>query len=318
MEPPKTPAPSDVLKIAVTSRVLFNLESEHRIYEEHGVKAFEDYQMENRMVPIPKGPGFKFVADLLKINELYEGKPLISVTLVSRNSGASADRVANTIRHYGLGISQMFFTGGRDVHPFLHANETDLFLSMNQHSVDEAIKGGVLSSLILPIGDVPETPHGSPRKSHVEAHEVRIAFDGDAVLFSDESQRVYDARGLKAFQEHEHERADVSLPPGPFKTFLSHIINIQRIAIEKDTKCPIRTYLVTARGFRSIPRVFNTFHEWGMRTDEVYTMDGKSKLIVLNVIKPHIFFDDNRRTVEKTASAGVASAVVMPPMGSDE
>ena len=308
---------SKVTRIAVTTRVLFNLEYEHKIFKEKGLDAFHEYQKEHISTPLEKGVGFDLVDKLLKFNTKI-GTDYIQVAIISRNDPFPAGaRVMKSVEFYGLPISQFFFTGGTDITRYLHAYDISLFLSLNSKSVATALSAGLpAAQLVIPTGIVPSPSMLSPIdidtdiKTDSISDQLRVAFDGDSVLFSDEAQAVYDKSGLHAFREHEELKKDIPLPDGPLKPFLTLIANAQKICKEKDIDCPFRTYLATSRGDTSSYRVMTTFEKWGIHTDEMFMLSGVKKTPILKTIAPHIFLDDNRSFVEDASLHGIPSACV--------
>lgn len=210
----------------------------------------------------------------------------VEVILVSRNSADTGLRAFNSIQHYGLGISRAAFVGGRSPDPYLAAFGCHLFLSTHADDVRNALKAGFGAATLL---------SGGTRRAN--SNELRIAFDGDAVLFSDDSERVYQSGGLHAFQSHEREAARQALPGGPFKPFLAALHSLQQEFPETD--CPIRTALVTARSAPAHERVIRTLREWNIRLDESFFLGGLDKSAVLEAFAADVFFDDQTGHCEK-------------------
>lgn len=282
------------LVIGISSRALFNLEQENKIFEEQGLKAYEDYQVAHEKEILEQGPAFPLVKAFLELNKLQKQR-LVEVIVMSRNSPNTSLRIFNSIAHYGLDITRAALTGGVSIAPYLHAFKTDLFLSAHGQDVQQAVDSNIAAGMILT---------GSCIGGDAQiVQQIRIAFDGDAVLFSPESERIYQQQGIDAFSEHERTNADVPMQKGPFGNFLLTLAHIQSQFTDKET-APIRTALVTSRGVPAHERAVKTLRGWGVRIDEAFFLGGVSKKEVLSAFGAHIFFDD------QFAHAGPASEVV--------
>jgi len=275
----------DKLVLAISSRALFDLRESHRIYENEGVEAYRQYQIDHEDEILTPGDAFPLVEKLLSLNGNL-GQARVEVILVSRNSADTGLRVFNSIAHHGLGISRAAFVGGRSPYPYLAAFRSHLFLSTHAEDVRSALEAGFAAATIL---------SGGPRRA--ASTELRIAFDGDAVLFSDESERVYQQGGLEAFQRHEKDSARELLGGGPFKPFLSALNRLQREFPEET--CPIRTALVTARSAPAHERVIRTLREWDIRLDESLFLGGLDKSAFLEAFAADVFFDDQTGHCER-------------------
>lgn len=272
----------DKLVVGISSRALFDLEEENRIFEEQGVEAYAQYQLEHENDILKPGTAFQLVKALHNLNT--DDKRLTEIIIMSRNSADTSLRIFNSIEHYGLDISRAALSGGRPITKYLDPFRTDLFLSANDEDVREAIKCGVAAGIIC-------TPFKLAQNPMREIKEIRIAFDGDAVIFSDESERVYQEKGLSAFTEHEKARAREPLPEGPFAKLLKTISLVQKNYGEG---CPIRTALVTARNAPAHERVIRTLRAWDVRIDEALFLGGYDKSEVLEAFGANIFFDDQK------------------------
>ncbi len=268
----------DKLVLAISSRALFDLSESHRIYESEGVEVYRQYQIDHEDEVLAPGDAFALVQKLLGLNAQLESAR-VEVVLVSRNSADTGLRVFNSIQHYALGISRAAFAGGRNPYPYLAAFGSHLFLSTHAEDVRSALDAGFAAATILSGG-----------ASRAASDELRFAFDGDAVLFSDESERVYQRGGLQAFQSHEKAAARELLGGGPFKPFLCALNRLQREFAE--ASCPIRTALVTARSAPAHERVIRTLREWDIRLDESLFLGGLDKSAFLNAFAADVFFDD--------------------------
>lgn len=283
------------LVVAISSRTLFDLDDSHAVFERAGVAAYADYQVARENEPLPPGVAFPLVRKLLGLNQ-RAGKPLVEVILLSRNSSDTGLRVFNSIQHYGLDIVRAAFTGGAPPYTYIAPFEADLFLSANGDDVRRALAAGVAAATILPSasGGDPDGP-------------LRIAFDGDAVLFGDESERISQEQGIDAFHRHESEHVDQPLSGGPFRGFLAALHALQ--SQFPDDQPPIRTALVTARSAPAHKRVILTLREWGVRLDEAIFLGGRAKGPFLEAFAADIFFDDSGTNIE-SARQFVASGHV--------
>ena len=269
----------DTLIIAISSRALFDLIESHKIYEGEGVEAYCKYQIDHEDEPLNPGVAFDLVKKLLILNNIESKSPKVEVILLSRNSADTGLRIFNSIDHYGLKISRATFTGGASTHPYLSAFGAHLFLSADANDVRLALEAGDAAATILP---------SAKKDSNID--EVRIAFDGDSVLFSDESELIYQERGLSAFEENEKESARKPLLAGPFKQFLSMLHKIQ--SDFPINQSPIRTALITSRGAPAHERAIRTLREWQIRVDEAHFLGGLEKGPFLKAFNADIFFDD--------------------------
>jgi 5'-nucleotidase len=283
------------LVIAISSRALFNLDESHNVYENQGLEAYRQYQIEHENDVLQPGEGFDFVTKLLNINQQL-GNEKVEVILLSRNSADTGLRVFNSISHYQLNITRAAFCGGTSPYRYVSAFGSHLFLSTHNEDVRHALDNGVAAAILL--------PSTKPKDS---SNELRIAFDGDAVLFSDDSERVFQSEGLAAFTKAERAAADQPLDGGPFKSFLAALVQIQNEFSESD--CPIRTALVTARSAPAHERVIKTLRSWGIRIDESLFLGGLDKGQFLRSFGADVFFDDQKGHCE-SASLHVATGHV--------
>ena len=278
-------AGGDGLVVAISSRALFDLGDSHELFEREGVDAFARHQIEREDDLLAPGIAFPLVQKLLRLNRANPDAPRVEVILLSRNSADTGLRIFNSIEHYGLDIARAAFTRGAPTSPYVHAFGAQLFLSANPDSVAQALRAGVAAATIL--------PSKAPQRS---TDQLRIAFDGDAVLFGDESERVSEEGGLDAFHRHESERALEPLSGGPFRGFLDALHRLQDAFPSEDS--PIRTALVTARSAPAHKRVILTLREWGVRIDEALFLGGRDKGPFLEAFGADIFFDDSPANVE--------------------
>ncbi|KRG70633.1 5'-nucleotidase [Pseudoxanthomonas dokdonensis] len=276
-----------LLTVAVTSRALFDLEESHRLFEAEGITAYSDYQRQHEDDVLAPGIAFPVVRKLLALNVgAPADAPRVEVILLSRNSADTGLRIFNSIQHYELAISRATFTAGEPTWPYVRPFGTDLFLSANPESVRRSLEHGVAAATILPAS--------APQQRH---DQLRIAFDGDAVIFGDESERISREQGVEAFGRHERERAREPLSGGPFKNFLS-ALHLLQAAFPSGEAAPIRTALVTARSAPAHERVIRTLREWGVRLDEALFLGGRHKGPFLEAFGADIFFDDSQHNIE--------------------
>jgi 5'-nucleotidase len=278
------------LVVAISSRALFDLEESNRVFEEQGVTAYYRYQLEHENEILAPGIAFALVRKLLRLNTLAPAGARVEVILLSRNTADTGMRIMNSIEHYKLDISRAAFTGGENTYPYVPAFDAHLFLSANPLDVRKALDAGHAAATILPsnVGKNVEVTEG-----------LRIAFDGDAVLFSDEAERVYKRDGLDAFTASEVTAAKEPLSGGPFKGFLAALHRIQS-EFPAD-RAPIRTALVTARSAPAHERVVRTLRAWNIRIDEALFLGGLDKGPFLKAFGADIFFDDQHSHVESAS-----------------
>lgn len=287
---------SNCLVIGISSRALFDLQAENDIYEKDGLHAYANYQIEHENDILKPGSGFPLVKALLNLNA-YGKERLVEVIIMSRNSADTSLRVFRSIEHYDLDITRAALAGGSSLSPYLNAFKVDLFLSADASDVEQAVNANIAAGQIYT--DV-------IKQEKQDLDQIRIAFDGDAVLFSDESERIYQEQGLEAFAENERRKAHQALPEGPFAKFLKTLSKLQ--GQFPDTS-PIRTALVTARNAPAHERVIRTLRAWDVRIDEAFFLGGLTKKDVLEAFGAHIFFDDQKTHLDP-ASTVVPSARV--------
>ncbi len=287
LDPVMPSIPPERLTVAITTRALFHMEDSHALFEQQGVEAYAEFQRKREDEVLPPGIAFPLVRKLLALNEgCPADHPRVEVILLSRNSSDTGLRIFNSIEHYGLGIVRAVFTSGGETYPYIRPFGAQLFLSANPASVRAALEHGVAAATILP----------SPAPEHTHP-QLRIAFDGDAVIFGDESERVSQSAGLAAFHDHELARANEPLSGGPFKGFLAALHDLQQ-AFPIGEESPIRTALVTARSAPAHKRVILTLREWGVRLDEALFLGGRDKGPFLEAFGADIFFDDSTHNIE--------------------
>ena len=319
-----------VLTIGVSTRALFDMEKEHEIFLEKGARAYVEYELAHERDVLAPGPAFRLIQAFLRLNETdrqsdrqgvkgrrdsgagrkdcmkENGEEPIrrtEVVIMSKNSAEAALRIFHSIEHYGLDIKKAALTTGAPIAPYLKAYHVDLYLSANEEDVRGALDCGVAAGLILRSEDRIAVQRGSGE----EISQIRIAFDGDAGLFSGEAEEVFRREGVEAFCRSEKEKASLPLERGPFANFLTAVSRLQRQYPPEEA--PIRTALVTARSAPAHERVIRTLQSWGVRIDEAFFLGGMEKKRVLQAFGAHIFFDDNEKNTREAAKVVLAVRV---------
>jgi 5'-nucleotidase len=287
------------LVVAISSRALFDFEEENEVFEQADDTAYMRLQLERLDTPAKPGVAFSLVQKLLAFNT--DASQKVEVVILSRNDPVSGLRVMKSASHYALPIIRCSFTRGEPPWRYLKPLRANLFLSTHLSDVRAALSAGVPAAQVYP-----QSAHAS------DAHpcEVRIAFDGDAVLFSDEAERVYQTHGLNAFQQHEMDKVALPLPDGPFKPLLVALHRLQQAATPQ---MRIRTALVTARSAPAHERAIRTLMNWNIEVDEAMFLGGLDKGEFLREFEPDFFFDDQTGHIESAArhvpSGHVASGI---------
>ena len=277
------------LVIAISSRALFNLDDAHRIFEQEGLEAYSEYQIEKEDDTLEPGQAFPMVTKLLALNSQLPDSLSIEVILLSRNSADTGLRVFNSIEHYGLGITRAAFCGGEPPWRYIEAFGCQLFLSAEGGDVRVALEhGGAAATLV------------SNATAATGDDQLRFAFDGDAVLFSDEAEQIYKRDGLDAFAANEDAARKQPLMGGPFKNFLASLQRLQQALPAEHP--PIRTALVTARSAPAHERVIQTLRAWDVRIDESIFLGGLTKTEFLRAYRADVFFDDQQVHCNDAAS----------------
>jgi 5'-nucleotidase len=285
------------LVVAISSRALFDFEEENRVFESDGEPAYIALQYARLDVPARHGVAFPLVKKLLAFNT--PGQQRVEVVVLSKNDPVSGLRVFRSAKQAGLNIERGVFTRGRSPYQYLDPLKANLFLSANETDVMGALEAKVPAARVYP-----ESTQAASR----HADEVRIAFDGDAVLFSDEAEQIYQRDGLDAFTRHETARALQPLPPGPFKPLLEALHRLQA-ASGKEVPVKVRTALVTARSAPAHERAVNTLMQWNISVDEAMFLGGLDKGAFLKSFEPDFYFDDQRGHID-SARAYVAAGHV--------
>lgn len=293
---------SNTLVIGISATALYDMEESDRIFRETklddpdtAIEAYRDFMRKHEDEPLQPGTGFPLVKALLDLNQYQDGnEPLVEVVVMSRNSPDSGLRVLNTIRYDRLNITRSAFTAGESVPDYLDAFDVDLFLTTNVEDAQKVIDSKLCAAAILkePPHDAPEIPEG----------QVRIAFDGDAVLFSEESELVYKTQGMAAFHAQEDEKQNIPMEEGPYASLLKKLSTLQDRLPMRVEYSPVRIAIVTARNSPSEMRVIKTLRSWGVYVDEAFFLGGVEKTKVLKAFRPHIFFDDQDVHLDKAAN----------------
>ena len=288
----------NLLTVAVSSSALFDLTESDSIYQNEGLEAYRRYQIQHEEQVLEPGEGFLLVKKLLSLNDQLGDSP-VEVILLSRNSADTGLRVFNSIEAYKLNITRAAFCSGDSPYKYIRAFGSDLFLSTNAEDVRQALDQQVAAATLIG-----STVAGNRRRF---SNQLKIAFDGDSVLFSDEAERVFQESGLDAFSRSEASSAEEPLEGGPFKNFLFALHKLQQQFSNDDL--PIRTALVTSRGAPAHERVIKTLRHWDIRLDESLFLGGRDKGEFLKSFEADIFFDDQAVHCEN-ASSHVASGHV--------
>jgi len=301
---------SDTLVIGISSTALFDLEDADKIFREHfatdratAIRIYREYMLKHEDEPLQPGTGMPLVNALLELNSQIADtvSPLVEVVVMSRNSPETGVRVLKNIRRLGIQISRHAFTGGETVVDYLDAFDVDLFLTTNVKDAQKVIDGGTCPAAI-----VKPPPSAS---SKIPAGQVRIAFDGDAVLFDDSSELVHKVEGLERFQEIEDEHQDVPMGEGPYASLLRKLARLQERLPGTVEFSPVRIAIVTARNAPAEMRVIKTLRHWGVYVDEVFFLGGMDKSKILEAFRPHIYFDDQDLHLEQISKAYPAGKV---------
>jgi len=271
---------AEKLVVAISSRALFNLDDSHEIYEKQGIEAYRQYQIDREDDVLEPGDAFSLVKKLLNLNTLI-GKPRVEIILLSRNSADTGLRIFNSIEQHELNIQKAAFCGGSSPYRYISAFNSHLFLSTDGQDVRKALENGIAAATIL-----------NSKQANMDDYKLRFAFDGDAVLFSDEAEKVYKSQGLEEFARSERAAAKDPLSGGPFKEFLAALHMLQE-EFGPDNS-PIRTCLVTARAAPAHERVVRTLRKWNINIDESLFLGGQDKGAFLQAYDADVFFDDQQ------------------------
>lgn len=276
------------LVVGVSSNALFDLHAEEEIFKTEGLEAYKKHQIEHRTEPLGKGVAYPFIRRFLNINSLFPDQQPVEVVILSKNSPETGLRIFNSIKHYGLDISRAAFTSGRSPYEYIPAYNISLFLSTNAEDVKNAIDKN------YPAGRILDTAV----HDNEDDLELRIAFDFDGVIADDSAEQVYQKSGdLKEYQQHESDLSSNPLEPGLLLSFLQKISYFQKlenraIADDPNYNKVLRTAIITARNAPAHERAVNTLTYWEVNVDEMFFLGGIEKKRILQILKPHLFIDD--------------------------
>lgn len=295
---------SNRLVIGIASSALFDLRAEDRIFRTEGLQAFIDYQRAHEQEVLPLGAAFPLIQGLLGLNARLRDRK-VDVILMSRNHPDVSLRVFHSIRHHRLDITRAALTGGASLGPYLAPFNLGLFLSQNTEDVQSAANQGFAAGLI----------YSPPPELQTAPGQIRIAFDGDCVIFSDEAQKIYEEQDLEAFRKHEEENADIELPAGPFAKILRTLAEIQG---SDPNNSPVRIALVTDRNMPAHERAIRTLRKWNVRIDEAFFLGGIAKTEILKAFGAHMFFDDKEEHCKPAAEKVPTGRVLRPRLDESE
>jgi len=281
---------SDILVIGVSSRALFDLEEENDVFEKQGIEGYRKYQQEREDEPLKRGTAFVLVKSLLELNNQAE-KRIVEVVVMSRNSPETGVRMLNSIVKHSLDITRVALSGGEPLAPYIEAYDIDLFLSKDEKDVQTVIDSRASAAASI---------YDPPTEFDPNDNRVKIAFDADAVLFSEDSEYRYKTEGIEAFHKYESEHEDEPLKEGPFAKLLIKLSKIQEHLPTTIELTPLRLSIVTARNAPSHMRVIKTLRKWGVYVDEAHFLGGLSKDKILKAFGAHIFFDDQETHLNAT------------------
>lgn len=301
----------NTLVIGISATALFDLSDADKLFQtevskdpQNGIEIYKQHMLENEELPLSEGIGFPLIKALLSLNSYGDDpkSPLVEVVVMSRNSPETGIRVLNAIRAHKLNITRSAFTAGESGADYLNAFEVDLFLTTNENDAQTVIDSGYCSSAVL---SIPPT-----YKCDIPDGQVRIAFDGDAVIFDESSELVYKKEGMEAFHENENKKKDIPMNEGPFAKFLIKLAKLQERLPMSIELSPVRIAIVTARNSPSEMRVIKTLRSWGVYVDEAFFLGGVEKSNILKAFRAHIFFDDQDLHL-KSSSLVVPSGKVL-------
>lgn len=282
---------SDILVIGVSSRALFNLEEENAVFEKEGIGGYRKYQQKKEDEPLKPGTAFVLVKSLLELNNQADER-IVEVVVMSRNSPETGVRMLNSINKHSLDITRVALSGGEPLAPYIEAYDIDLFLSKDDKDVQTVIDSRASAAATI---------YDPPTEFDPNDNRVKIAFDADAVLFSEDSEYRYKTEGMEAFHKYESEHEDEPLKEGPFAKLLIKLSKIQEHLPTTIELTPLRLSIVTARNAPSHMRVIKTLRKWGVYVDEAHFLGGLSKDKILKAFGAHIFFDDQETHLNATS-----------------
>lgn len=283
------------LVVGVSSSALFNLEKEAAIFKEKGLEEYRKYQVANKLVILEKGLAYPFVRRFLNINKVYTEEQPVEVVLFSKNSPETGIRIFNSIRHYDLDISRGAFTSGQSPHKYIPAYNISLFLSTDAGDVIQAIKANYPAGLFIKTKVEDDT----------DETELRVAFDFDGVIADDEAEKIFKQYGLKKYHEYETKNAKTPHHSGLLADFFRKLSFFQKLESKKQEENPnynkiIKTAIITARNAPAHERAITTLNNWGVTVDDMFLLGGIDKKGILEIIKPHLFIDDQKSHLDQS------------------
>ena len=275
------------LVVGISANALFDLKKEDDIYKTQGLKAYREYQIENKTVIIQKGVAFPFIKRLLHINDVYKKEKPIEVVLLAKNSPETGIRIFNSIKHYKLDITRAAFMSGKSAYEYIPAFNISLFLSTNKLDVDLASKQKFAAGRVIRTKIIDKEG----------ASELRVAFDFDGIIADDEAEKVYKKEGIEKYYKYETKHSQEALNPGPLADFFKRLSYFQKLETKKESENPdyqkiLKTAIITARNAPAHERAVNTLKKWGVTVDEMFLLGGVEKKRILDIMKPHLYFDD--------------------------
>lgn len=275
------------LVVGISANSLFDLKKEDDIYNTEGLDAYRKYQIDNKKEILPKGVAFPFIKRLLHINDIYTIEKPIEVVLLSKNSPETGIRIFNSIKHYKLDITRAAFMSGKPAYEYIPAFNISLFLSTNENDVELALQSKYAAGRVIRTNVIDEE----------EVSELRVAFDFDGVIADDEAETVYQNEGIEKYYEYETLHSQEALNPGPLADFFKRLSFFQKLETRKEVednnyKRILKTAIITARNAPAHERAVNTLNNWGVTVDEMFLLGGVEKKRILDIMKPHLYFDD--------------------------
>lgn len=275
------------LVVGISSNALFDLKKEDDIFKKEGLNAYRNYQIKNRTVVLNKGVAFPFIKRFLHINDIYSKEKPVEVVLLSKNSPETGVRIYNSIKYYGLDITRAAFMSGESPYEYIPAFNISLFLATDNNDVELAVKANFAAGRVIRTKVVDDK----------QIKELRVAFDFDGVIADDEAEKVYKEGGIEKYYEYETKHSQDPLNPGPLADFFKKISFFQKLESKKFEKDPnyekiLKTAIITARNAPAHERAINTLKKWGVTVDEMFLLGGVEKKRILDIMKPHLYFDD--------------------------
>lgn len=281
--------------ITVTTSALFDMKESDEFFHKYGVKEYRKYQEAHIDDTLAKGVAFPFIRRILTLNDAFPDEMPVEVVLFSKNSPDAGLRALRSIQKYGLNITRSVFTSGYDNFKYLPAYNSTLFLSADPNDTKAAIDAGFAAGTVLNKDVIDDE----------EDKELRLGFDFDSVVADDSSEAFYKSHMGNMTEYFKHEKALSSFPlaEGPLGDLLRKISFFQKKELKKKIEDPtykpiLRTSIITARNAPAHERVVTTLKVWDIDVDQVFFLGGIEKGRILNILKPHMFFDDQMLHIE--------------------